>query len=320
MLSTAPVYPDGSVKCSVLGSSNAPISHKPQIDPATVEARDGSIKRSQRGLKGISSEAKRRLRSALVILEEIYGKENLSFLTCTIPVLSIEHHYQVVKYWGEIERRFIQSLKRLALKRGIKFLHVSVTELQGKRQTKYGMPFPHLHIVFPGRIDRYSQWAISVKEITNLWQRALANNLGFEPDCNSATNIQQVKVSVKRYLSKYMSKGGDVLDQLINAGLGQYIPKNWYSCSRELSKMVQDRIFKLDQETTEYMYDNREYLKSIKVLSWFHIVTIDVIDYQTGFEYTRNIGFVGCFNDKIPIADIPRILKQLMNGTNCNYA
>jgi hypothetical protein len=175
-------------------------------------------------------------------------------------------------------------------------------------------------MVFPGRKDRYSQWAISTKEVTSLWQKALINNLKFDVDCKSATNIQQVKVSVKRYLSKYMSKGGDVIDQLVSAGLEQYIPKRWYSCSKELAQMVQDRIFKLEQGVTEYLYDNRDYLKSIGILAWFHVVTLDCVDYQTGFEYTKNIGIVGCFNDKIPIARIPGILKQLMGNTNCNYA
>jgi hypothetical protein len=292
-----------------LGSSNVLNSHKP-LKPAPAG------ERAKRGQKGISSEAKRLTRSELAILEESFGKQNLSFLTCTLPTASDEDFYLLVTRWAEITRKFIQALGRLLEKRNVQALIVAVTELQEKRFKKYGLVAPHLHIVFPGRNSRYESWAVGIKEITALWQRILKNELGYELDCKAATNIQKVKVSVKRYLSKYMSKGGEILDEIKAAGLGHLIPTSWLYSSQPLKNAAKAAIKKLSQTTAEFIYDNREYLKSIGLLSWFHVVTLELTDYQTGFTYNRNVAMVGGFNDKIPIADILKKLNSLMQTWN----
>lgn len=299
-------YLSSDIKIS-LGLSNALNLHKPS-KPVSERVR------ARRGLKGMSSEQKRLLRSAMVIQEQVVGKENTSFGTCTIPKLDTESHYLLVSKWAEIVNRFIQALERKLNKKGIQGNIIAVTEIQEKRFKNHGMVAPHLHLTFPGRNDRYSQWAISVKEFTALWQNILANAIGFKPDCKAATNIQQVKVSVKRYLSKYMSKGGEILANIIQAGLGEYIPTSWFYCTRELKQAARRSIEKLDNKVAEYIYDNREYLKSIGILSWFHVVTLEHTDYQTGFEYSRNVGLVGGFNDQIPIEAILKSIHSLMNG------
>lgn len=297
-------YPSHDIVLS-LGLSNPTNSHKP---PKAASAGE----RARRGQKGISSEAKRLTRSELSILEEMFGKENLSFLTCTLPSASKEEFNFLVLRWSEIVRKFIQTLGRLLEKRNIQSLIVAVTEIQEKRFKKYGLVAPHLHLVFPGRNSRYESWAIGIKEITALWQRILKNELGRELDCKAATNIQKVKVSVKRYLSKYMSKGGEILEEIKAAGLAHLIPTSWLYSSEPLKSAAKAAIKKLSQATAEFIYDNREYLKSIGILSWFHVVTIELTDYQSNFTYTRNVAMVGGFNDSIPIATILNMLKDLM--------
>jgi hypothetical protein len=242
----------------------------------------------------------------------MFGKDNLSFLTCTIPSLPEEEFNLLVSLWPEIVRKFIQALGRKLEAKDVQALFVAVTELQEKRFKKYGLVAPHLHIVFPGRNSRYEPWAIGIKEITALWQRILENELGHEIDCSAATNIQKVKVSVKRYLSKYMSKGGEILEEIKAAGLGHLIPTSWLYSSKLLKDAAKAAIKKLGSKIAEYVYDNREYLKSTGILSWFHVITLELNDYQTGFTYNRNVGIVGAFNDSIPIADIVKKLNELV--------
>lgn len=297
---------------STLGSSNAPNLRKPSKPYSDVDTRDGTFHRARRGQKGISSKAKRLLRSALTILQKVRGKVNLSFLTCTIPTSSNEYHYLIVSNWASITNRFIEAIKRLLNKRGIVPMVVAVTEIQEKRYRKYGIIAPHLHLVFAGRNNRYQQWAISVKEITELWQRILKNHIGIELDCKAATKIETIKKDVKNYLSKYMSKGGTLLDEIKANGLGQYLPTSWYYCTDNLKEAAKKAVVKLHPAIAAFVYDKREYLKSIGIISWFHVVTLELNDYQTGFTYTRNVGMVGAFNDKIPIPQLLHRLEVLM--------
>jgi hypothetical protein len=248
----------------------------------------------------------------MVILESIAGKEHIAFGTTTLPDLSNELHYRLVENWAEITRQFVQELTRALKRKGITQLVISVTEIQEKRSIREEKICPHLHLAFPGRKHRYQRWAISKEEFQAIWQRILSNFLGFKVDCKAATNIQKVKHSIKRYLSKYMSKGGEILDKLKDAGLQDYIPRSWFYCTRSLKQAARRSIEKLSPKIAEYIYDNREYLKSVGILSWFHVCTMEFTDYQTGFSITRNVGMVGAFNDSIPIADILKKLNELV--------
>lgn len=288
-----------------LGLSNPLNSHKP---PKAASAGE----RARRGQKGISSEAKRLIRSELSIMEQMFGKDNLSFLTCTIPTASEEKFNLLVSRWAEIVRKFIQALGRKLELKQVQALIVAITEIQKLRFIKYGVVAPHLHIVFPGRNSRNEPWAIGIKEITALWQRILENELGHEIDCKAATNIQKVKVSVKRYLSKYMSKGGEILEEIKAAGLGDLIPTSWLYSSKPLKDAAKAAIEKLSSKVSEFVYDNREYLKSIGLLTWFHVVPIEFTDFQTGFTCNRNVAMVGGFNDSMSIADIVKKLNELV--------
>ncbi|HEY9299658.1 MAG TPA: hypothetical protein VIQ31_25500 [Phormidium sp.] len=248
----------------------------------------------------------------MTIQEEIIGKENIALGTCTIPTLDDEAHDRVVKNWSEIERQFLQEIKRELERNGLSELIVCVTEIQEKRTRETGKVYPHLHLTYAGREHRYQKWAIPKEKFQAIWQRILSNFAGCEVDCKSATNVQKVKFSVKRYLSKYMSKGGKILEEIKEAGLSEYIPRSWFYCTRSLKQAAKAAIEKLSSKVSEFVYDNREYLKSIGLLAWFHVVSIEFTDFQTGFTCNRNVAMVGGFNDSMPIADIVKKLNELV--------
>lgn len=286
---------------STLGSSLPHNFHKPSKAVSTEP-------KAQRGSKGMSGEQKRLLRASMVLLQRKRKKENLVFGTCTIPDLDTNEIHIIAAYWGEAVKQMCQKITRELIKAGIVPEIIFVTELQTERWNKYKVVAPHGHLVFQGRKDRNSPWIISTKRFTEMWEEVLSNILKREIKAPWATNIQRIKVSVKRYLSKYLSKGGAILDEIKEAGLTHLLPRSWFYCTRSLKQEAKAARVKVEYQLSMFIYDHREYLKAIGIISWYYVIQKDFIDYQTGFTITRNIGWVGGFNDKIPI---PILLNQL---------
>lgn len=305
MVAQARVYGDGSFVSS-LGLSNAGNCHSKKPKPSKPKYR--------KGLKGITSEAKRLIRTACAIQENKYGRSNVSFATLTVPTLrSPEDHITLNQNWSELVRQFMQALGRLLDRRGLDGKGILVVcEIQPGRWKKYGIVAPHLHCTFQGRKSRYSHWGISPKELDQIWGRCLQVILGWKPDCRSACNIQQVKKSLKRYLAKYMSKGGDILKQIIHAGMEDQVPPSWYRMSDNLRKKVHDSIQRLSEKATEFIIDNADLLVQMGVLSWYRWIEIDLSDYQSNFEYKKKVAMVGGFNDSKPIDDHIALIESIV--------
>jgi hypothetical protein len=63
----------------------------------------------------------------------------------------------------------------------------------------------------------------------------LRNVVGdFVGGVQSAFQLKVVRKSASQYLSKYMSKGGDMIDEIAEGYFADWLPKRWYHLSRKL--------------------------------------------------------------------------------------
>jgi hypothetical protein len=168
---------------------------------------------ARRGGSALTRLGVRRIECGAAVLEREHGKSVLSFLTLTIPP------------WGEGELNveglksayddFRGELSRKLRKCGLPFLLIGVIEPHPARSQKEGVAIPHFHLVFVGR-KKYCHWAIEPHWLTATWYNCLLRSKVVPKSDNipPCTNVQQVKKSVRRYLSKYLGKihrGGEAL-------------------------------------------------------------------------------------------------------------
>ena len=209
-----------------------------------------SHKRAKRGSKGISSFGRKMIRNGAYLLQQRYGRQHLSFLTVTLPSVTVEESLQISACWSEIVRRYLQSLNRLLKRRSMPEGIVGCTEIQESRLERDGVLGLHLHLVFVGRAARKG-WAVSYLEVRKLWQRELERVVNHPLDCSSTENLERVKVDAEQYLGKYMSKGVSSTNSLIEVGLGDFLPSAWWSMSLSLKKLVKGSVERLTGEKSQ---------------------------------------------------------------------
>ncbi len=202
-------------------------------------------------------------------------------------------------------------------RRGLDSDWVDVTEVQAKRWRRRKEVALHLHYLHQGRVpgttyshpgvaalDPSTKWAIHPREIRAIWQRLLENLLGVEVDCTSATRIEQVKLNAAHYLAKYMSKGGSLTRQIIDAGRGHFLPSAWYGVSAALRKEIKSAIVHLTPKQACRLRENFEYYCGLGAVEWYYPIYQDMWlpgDLAPGDQL---VGIVGTFRDE-------RVLKLL---------
>lgn len=226
------------------------------------------------GLKGITSHGRKTVREGTYLLEKLYGRNRLSFLTLTLPEAIDEPNRN---QWAVINQRFFEEIVRLLRRRGLPEDYVAVTEIQLNRYKRTGRPAKHIHCVFVGR-HSYSSWEISPKEITDLWARIVTNVMK-PKDCNvkwnASVNIQMVKKSASAYMAKYLTKGQSDITKMSEAGHKDVIPKRWYGCSLALRSRIKSETRKIfgapALECLEILKDSIE-----KTLWFYRDVPVDM--------------------------------------------
>jgi len=223
----------------------------------------------RRGLNGITAYGKRMVKSACAILQKRHGHQNLTFGTLTLPALMQGQLLMVSESWGYLKSRFSEELSRLLRRRGLDSDWVDVTEIQAKRWRRRKEVALHLHYLHQGRRPG-EDWAIKPSEIRDIWQRLLENLLGVEVDCTAATRIEQVRLDASHYLSKYMSKGGKLTQEITAAGRSHFLPSAWYGVSAALRREIKSAITHLTPQQAQLFLDNLEHLRSIGAIEWLY--------------------------------------------------
>lgn len=265
-----------------LGLSKPVKTHKPPKPPEI---------RERRGQK-FTAHGRRMVRSAAFWLERRWGRANLSFLTTTVPTLPNRDIGRLGAEWAEVVRRYKQELERELRRKGITSEVLLVTEIQEKRYRETGLIAPHLHIVFRGRKSRYDNWAISKERARELWENVLSAIVGFSVSAPASTRIEKIKKSVENYLSKYMSKGGKVVQDIIDDGKRHFLPTSWWGMTNTLRDTVKAGCKQITQEMSDILYGQREQLQVAGIIKWFHVVNID-INQSHGESMEIPVAFVG---------------------------
>lgn len=201
------------------------------------------LRNKTRGLKGITSYGARLIRNACHLMEEKYGIERLGFVTLTMPKLTKEDEQRVGKNWHRIVKDFYDGVGKFYERRTKrKHSYAAVTEIQPKRwrvRREYGL---HLHYVFVARQYNSGSWYIKYHEIRRYWQLAVSKQCKNTYDFSHSEQCKGVYKSASRYLSKYMSKGSELISEVEKNGFEGCIPHSWYSISRNLSGAVKKRV------------------------------------------------------------------------------
>jgi len=165
-------------------------------------------KTSRKKLTSMTGNMARNIRNGVFLLEENYGKDQLSFLTLTLPDLSKDDISKVCRDWDRMTDQILKWLRKQLHSKGIEFEYVYCTEIQTKRLKKRHEYAPHLHIVFRGRNGKKTPWVITPIRVRKAWANIIAGIVAHRDFTTSALeNLQRIKYSASRYLAKYLSKG-----------------------------------------------------------------------------------------------------------------
>ena len=275
-------YPNGEFS---LGLSMPVKSHKP---PQSSSERERSGKPQ-------TTYSKRMVRNCIAKLEREHGKHNLAFATYTLPDLPVDHLENLSARSGVIANRLTQEIKRNQERAGIKSEIVWIVEIQSQRLATTGVCAIHFHVVFQSRKSRYHDYAISKELNTKIWNRIISNALGYEIEMPSAANIQQIKKSAENYMSKYMSKGSKVAQELVDKKQIGQLPKNWWGATLSLRKWVKERTKLLSDSSKEFIKSHyKEFAANLKdsPFTWLHAHTIKLVE-PHGEEVEFPVAIVG---------------------------
>lgn len=185
----------------------------------------------------------RNIRNASYLLEQWFGKDQLSFLTLTVPGVSPDALGSICYHWDSIVHRFFMWLRQALNSKGIEPLFVYCTEIQTARLKLRHEFAPHIHILFRGRCGKKKPWAISPTQARRAWVRCLKSCISESFDTRAIENIQRIKKSASGYLSKYMSKGYCTLPETLDSDAPiTSLRTHWGGMSRKLSQAISKSI------------------------------------------------------------------------------
>ena len=257
------------------------------------------------GLKGMTSQARRKVRASAYLLQERYGKSRLSFVTLTVPPLhDVQSERQLAARWHDAIRYLIKRLKRLLTERGLPPTLVGVCEIQVKRYASSGQ-FPlHIHLVLVGRKRSRGGWGIHYSEFRQAWADILEGIVGHSIETRYLENVKEVEKDAGNYLGKYMSKSQNEIDKVLEDENEWMLPKQWWFSTKEMKCWLKSRTEKgakcgqLLEMMVHEVWDSPGLYPNL----WLRRVSIRLDD----FDYTA--GWIG----KIPlewVQDLQSLLK-----------
>jgi hypothetical protein len=224
------------------------------------------------GLSGMPAPGRKQVWRALALLEEM--RPLLSFWTISLPTESLTALAQADTL-PVFQDRVRKELSRQLRAAGLPDLVVGVAELQPRRSRAAGFPCPHWHVVFQGRRDRQSPWALSRETLDGVIAAALASAGVRAPDLRSAGNVQQVKRSVRAYLAKYMTKGGGDAGPWRGTQWEALIPRQWWFWTRRLRAWVLEHVLPIAFEFLAWVHEHREQLQARELATFRRLELAD---------------------------------------------
>ena len=232
--------------------------------------------KKRRGSHGISSRSRQLVRDAATLLQEKHGKEQLAFITHTIPPQFVkEVHANWVKILHNLRRRYIRALQKAGLSEEL----IMVTEYQEERLSTSGIAVLHLHIVFVGRKKR-RHWAYDIDCYKEHWKECCETYIENGKDnalWNAATRVESIKKSCAGYLSKYLSKGVSTLATVLQFDSNAFIPPSWHVLTQLLRCEVRrnTRHFEGQSATELFDYLTSNAVELLKFNRYVKVLSVD---------------------------------------------
>lgn len=254
-------------------------------------AHESSQEKKKYGLKGITSYGRKVVRNLAYLMEKRKGRHKVAMGTLTLPSFTDSQMRVIATKWAYLTSRFFQECKRKYEKYGKRFRYVSVTEVQPKRWKARGEVGLHIHFLFePTYIYSIQEWAMPDNWIRETWQRLLSNILSSEqvvPYPNYRRDM--IEVSAAAYMGKYMSKGADMIADIIEQKGVSVIPSQWWSADSVSKKELRSKIISISDSRTQIAL----YLCRNPCDNFCHYVSPVTIETPVNGE--RIIGYFGRF-------------------------
>jgi len=257
---------------------------------------------SRKKLTSMTKNMSRNIRNAVYLMEkQPGGKDVLSFLTLTLPDLSTDMLAQCCKHWDEMVKQFMDWLRIKLKRQHIEFQYVYCTEIQENRLQRRQEYAPHLHIIFRGRNGKKQPWAITPKQARKEWSNCISAFVNVPFITSALENLQRIKFSVARYLSKYLSKGRCAIPDTPPTEAIVSLHTQWGGMSRSLSAKIRATTTKIggSADATNTNHSIIRYMDEFIKLGYvryfrkgFIALGIDKI---TGMEYGLHVGS-GCLS------------------------
>jgi hypothetical protein len=271
-----------------------------------------SAKRNRKGLRGISANARRVIRSAGKVMEQQYGTDCLFFATLTTPPLLDIELLRLNRSWRSIQKSVKTRITERLVAYGLPPEMLMVTEVQPKRYKSTGQVCLHLHIAFVNRRYDGAPWAIQHADMDKIWQTILSNKLNRPISITTACNLQPVRHSVSNELGKYFSKSSKITAQICADGKGNYLPENWWNCTQATRKKVKEQTKTHNGKAAELFYDNLELFKEHGYAEFQHII-VRIPDDRNSTKYQLiTVGAAGWVKD-----DFIEIFRGLLSSETC---
>lgn len=266
--------PEVLAQLTALGSSPHTNSDK-LVERALASGQYPPPPKTRYGTKGITSYGARRVRNACYLIQAAVPKMCAVFATCTVPDMPVEEMSRLHDRWDVVVETYRRKLRRALDKKNLSTDSVTVSEIQGKRYERSGLPILHIHTVFGGR-DVTGRPAITTEEHDRMWYDALSAALGGPvPESRYACNMQWVKKSAEAYLGKYMSKGSKVVVKMCADGFAGWLPKQWWGISASLGRRIDNETHGV-REFAEWLNDVAE-MEGSGVWLWHRDVLVELV-------------------------------------------
>lgn len=210
---------------------------------------------SRYGLRGLTHVGRRTVRRAACLLEE--DRRCVAFWTITLPDQAAARVFDL-DCWHAFQARIRQELGRRLREAGLPARFVAVAELHPARSARAGRPIPHLHVVFQGKLNRWHRWALDRWQLDGIIAAAVRTATGESCDTAAAGNVQPVKKSVARYLSKYITKGREPGPVCVAQGQG--LPLQWWFISQGLRAEVAAATVRLPVPFVRWLHEHGDAL------------------------------------------------------------
>jgi hypothetical protein len=236
--------------------------------------------------KKFRSFARDSISEACCVLDRLYARENLRFVTLTLPGSRFECLDVLSRYSGFL----INRLRQVFRDSGIESHDCFVWELQ-KRGALHlhwviGSSDPSFKFLNPADVlshrlkDKWYELLLEIGDIENIDMFARKGFGGSHKDNPTAWQwkIEEIRKSVQRYLSKYTSKGfnqNSGKTQSYTKIQARFSPSRWWGQSRNLLKEVRKYRVELkfnsfDTEQCQALLDNIIELTPKDTISFFY--------------------------------------------------